>query len=103
MCDTATPVGSPLRTTRRGTPTTDKAGLVLHLETVLICSDLFPSLEEINPMSKHEKTDHKDLPKPVALTPEEVQQVAAAAAAALPALIPDRPPILKGIPPAEVT
>jgi hypothetical protein len=34
-------------------------------------------------MSKHERDDHKDLPKPVALTPQEVQHVAAAAAVAL--------------------
>jgi hypothetical protein len=59
-------------------------------------------VKEIKAMSKHERDDHKDLPKPVALTPEEVQQVAAAAAAALPALILGRPPILKGIP-AELT
>jgi hypothetical protein len=53
-------------------------------------------------MSKN-KTD-KDgtaLPKPVVLTPEEVQQVAAAAAATLPPRLPGSMIHLKGIP-AEV-
>ena len=49
----------------------------------------------------HSKTDPKDkaLPKPVQLTREEVQQVAAAAGAALPPLIQGSRAILKGIPP----
>jgi hypothetical protein len=53
-------------------------------------------LEEIEAMSKRETNeDRKALPKPVALTPEEVQQVAAAAAAALPTSL--KPPGTIGI------
>ena len=53
-------------------------------------------------MSTHRTDeDSKTLPKPVVLTPEEVQQVAAAAAAALPAALPGRIRVL-GIPPAAI-
>jgi len=53
-------------------------------------------------MSTHQTDeDSKALPRPVVLTPEEVQQVAAAAAAALPAALPGRIRVL-GIPPAEI-
>lgn len=47
-------------------------------------------------MSKHETgADGKVLPKPISLTPEQVQQVAAGTAAALPPGV--KPPIVMGI------